>query len=224
MKRNYQRGSAHVFVVAVLVLIILGLVGWIFWKNYFNKPSDTAASSNTSVQKSKEIAQTKTFNDAAAGVSFAYPSDWSVSPMTKDGSLKVTVNDSSNKPVAYLETKLMGLGGAGSTSYTTFSTKPLSNVVGNNCALVSKVSDSSYQLYYGTSTLDACKAVGSGTMGPAFFTLDTSNDKLGTISFSNADYVSGDSVTTYSSVDVAKAFVKTSEYTHIQTMIGSLKY
>lgn len=50
MNQQTEKGSAHVVLVAVLVLIIIGLIGILFWQNVMNKESatsDTQSSAKT---------------------------------------------------------------------------------------------------------------------------------------------------------------------------------
>lgn len=54
MKRrlNNQRGSAQIIIISVLVVGLLGTLGFIFWQNFINKPvNDKNASSQTSQKK-----------------------------------------------------------------------------------------------------------------------------------------------------------------------------
>lgn len=54
---NNQRGSTHVVVIAVLIVIILGLVGYLFWNNFVAKKDSTNQSASTSTaSKSSAVA------------------------------------------------------------------------------------------------------------------------------------------------------------------------
>lgn len=51
-----QTGSAHVVVLVILILVLIGALGFVLWNNFLNKKTNTANSS------SKETSQTTTAN------------------------------------------------------------------------------------------------------------------------------------------------------------------
>lgn len=80
-----QSGSAHVIIITVLVLALVGALGYIFWQN-MNKKVDTVSTQTTAEQKepNEETASELTqlpegylgYADEELGVEFAYPEEW----------------------------------------------------------------------------------------------------------------------------------------------------
>ena len=50
-KLNNQTGSAHVIIIIILIATVIGLIGFVFWQNFVNRP--TAKQSDTSVQQTQ---------------------------------------------------------------------------------------------------------------------------------------------------------------------------
>jgi len=83
---NNQTGSAHVIVIIVLVLTVLGLLGFVFWQNFIQK-KDTAATTNvsTTTKTTTTTATTVdaysgwgTYTNSTYGFTLRYPSDWTL--------------------------------------------------------------------------------------------------------------------------------------------------
>lgn len=54
---NKQQGSAHVAVVIVLVVALLGALGFIFWQNFIKKDDTTKQNATTSAEKKEETVE-----------------------------------------------------------------------------------------------------------------------------------------------------------------------
>lgn len=228
-KRQHERGSAHVVIIIILIVALLGALGWIFWQNFILKQSNTSSDKPVVIkQKTTPTAPAqptlKTYTDSATGVSFRYPSNWSVSATDMNGSNMVTVTDANDKTVAYLEENLSGRGGAAPpVSYTTLATQVKSAGL-FDCALFAAGTN----LYYGLTGITQCAQTGSGTIGGPVsleFAFDTGLSKLGMISFSNIDFI-GTGAGTQDNITASQArqFVASNEYRQIQAMFASLKY
>jgi hypothetical protein len=50
MKKSKQTGSAHIVIVIVLVLALLGALGFVFWQNFVNKPATQGAVTSSTSQ------------------------------------------------------------------------------------------------------------------------------------------------------------------------------
>lgn len=78
---NRESGVAHAAVVIVLVLVILGLLGFVFWQNFLQK-KPAAKSSHTTAATTKRAADPysgwKTYTNSDLGISLRYPSDWTL--------------------------------------------------------------------------------------------------------------------------------------------------
>jgi|GEM_PF-4439997 len=85
-----QSGSAHVIIISVLVVAIVGLLGFVFWQNFLNKSvvndaasSEQQATADQSVTPSPEAEiKYKTFTSPLSGYTVEYPEDWKVSDDT----------------------------------------------------------------------------------------------------------------------------------------------
>jgi hypothetical protein len=69
MKKSKQTGSAHTVIIIVLVLALLGVLGFVFWQNFVNKPATkTAGASSTS----QTALNNKTLSISVWGVKGSY--------------------------------------------------------------------------------------------------------------------------------------------------------
>lgn len=80
-----QKGSAHIIIIVVLILALIGALGWIFWQN-FSKANDTNQRKNdkqSSVKneptKEKLVTGRSELADSISPVTFEYPESWSLS-------------------------------------------------------------------------------------------------------------------------------------------------
>lgn len=82
--KKYQSGfSAVEVVMMVVIIVLLGAVGWLFWDKIMNKPaSETVTTSATSTKSSSPspTVSTKTYTAKGINVAFDYPSTWTVTP------------------------------------------------------------------------------------------------------------------------------------------------
>lgn len=82
-KRNSQSGGAHLFIIIVLTIALIGLLGFVIWNNFIS-PKKTVVEKVTPVATVKKettpISPTnswKTYANEVIGIaSFKYPSDW----------------------------------------------------------------------------------------------------------------------------------------------------
>lgn len=51
MKTRNQTGSAHVIIIVILVIVVLGAVGFMFWQNFINKPAANDTTNQMTQQK-----------------------------------------------------------------------------------------------------------------------------------------------------------------------------
>lgn len=79
-KNKYQTGSAHVIIIVILVIALIGALGFVFWNNFFKK--EPAVSQKKDTPKVKDFcsagedtaAQNGTFCSKEIGVKFTIPS------------------------------------------------------------------------------------------------------------------------------------------------------
>lgn len=84
---NRQRGSTEVVVIACLVLLLVGALGWIFWQNVMGKESNQQ--SGSSAVADKEAIPVTKYSNSAAGFQLDYPSSWKIETSTDSSSASV---------------------------------------------------------------------------------------------------------------------------------------
>lgn len=97
MNSRSQNGSAHVVIIVVLVLALMGALGWVFWQN-FSKDKDRVGSTSqsekkpssekTGVVKSKSLAMNTIFSD---GLTLEYPDNWKMKHLEPQGDVPAKV-------------------------------------------------------------------------------------------------------------------------------------
>jgi len=81
-----QKGSAHVVIIVILVVALLGALGFIFWQNFINKEPAPKQTETTQNQPKDEYAGWKTYKSTRDGYTIKYPSDWFlINETTTDG-------------------------------------------------------------------------------------------------------------------------------------------
>ena len=226
-KRNNQLGSAHIVIISILVVALLGLIGFVFWQNFIQN-KDTATTNQSTTTATPAPTTYKTFTSANSSLTFQYPDNWATSEVTApEGIVEVvTVKDSRGKTVAALQTNSQ-LGGACDYSqapvYTTLdlsstNIKATQPVFFGLTALTS--TDGGYDVHYGLT--DYYTKIETGTECPNvfFYSFDSGNDRLGGTAFGN-DMVS---TVHYESLQDVKNFIATDEYKTIKKMVSSLSY
>lgn len=73
MKSRNQSGSAHVVIIIVLIVAVLGALGFIFWQNFVNKSANMNSSTSTSEQTEDQVSSdTSTITIGEWGVKGTY--------------------------------------------------------------------------------------------------------------------------------------------------------
>ena len=90
MIKNSQRqtGSAHVVIIIILVITVLGLLGFVFWQNFLNKESLVNNSGDntptaTPVESNDPYKGWKLYESNRDGYSIKYPSNWFLAAETE---------------------------------------------------------------------------------------------------------------------------------------------
>jgi len=86
-KQKQQSGIVHLAIIIVLIVALLGVLGFVYWQNFIQpKNSTTKGSSSKSTSDTKipavktdPLVGWKTYTNTALGFSIKYPSDWQVS-------------------------------------------------------------------------------------------------------------------------------------------------
>ena len=112
-----ESGSAHVVIITVLAVALIGAVGTLFWQNVINKPKDSETKVATSTSPTpSSTPSTKTYCAPVEKLCFDYPSTWKVSSESvgaeTDGIVEsIRVSDDKGQSWLHLETGLTGVGG-----------------------------------------------------------------------------------------------------------------
>src|SRR5687768_11031104 len=77
MRRSLQNGSAHAIIIVLLIVALLGAVGFVFYQNFIQKPADTISVQPNEDRQSNEM---KSRHVAFESKIYAldYPSNWTV--------------------------------------------------------------------------------------------------------------------------------------------------
>lgn len=127
--KKFSRGEAHTVIIIVLVVALLGALGYIFYANFIAKKTDTSKqdSGDSKVAETpkqeapKEELTTVTLNDIfTPGVTYQYPKAWSERrtssgeiPLTEDGSaMQSSIVTTADKAIDVSASMLVG-GGIG---------------------------------------------------------------------------------------------------------------
>lgn len=184
MHTHKQRGSTHLVLVVILVLALLGALGFIFWQNFVQK-NGTNVNQNESVSQTTKTIETvklKTvaFNPAfGARLGFSYPENWSLErsiegPIPLDGEKGITsetITVTSPSKNIYVKYQLGANGGLGgmclpeeSGIISVLRQTPLANFSGNSFSENIAHRDGGYRYFSGImsdSSLNNAKVGGS---------------------------------------------------------------
>ena len=113
MKQNRQSGHAVLITVTIILAVaIVGLVGWIFWHNFINKPTPapaTTTSSTATTATSTELTQSATATYGGKTLTIKYPASWRD---VKDGTSGAGITSpDGNIIIRYTLTPPNGIGG-----------------------------------------------------------------------------------------------------------------
>ncbi len=126
MNKN-QKGFGAIEAMLILIIVaVIGFVGWYVWKQNQN-PADkkTTTSNQTNTDGNKETEKTAdpyagwlSCKDTGEGLSFKYPADWSTEATTKDNPCGITTPASASMDGAYV--RLQSAGKDVATSFKLF--------------------------------------------------------------------------------------------------------
>lgn len=221
-KTSKQTGSVFLIIVIVLTIAIIGVVGFVFWQNYSSNHMATPAK-NTQTQKTEQPVVTYKTYKGDTTIAFLYPSTWKVSGVTVmgiDRTLNITADGGD---MITLESGAQGIGGTCGPSniltYSTIDVVPTSLKTPRATTLsftTTKQADGTYSAIYGLT--DVYTRLGdTQTCGNTFhYYFDSGNSGYYLIGFSGKKQ--------FASLDDAKKFIASDEYTAIKKMILSLSY
>lgn len=77
---QYKKGNVLVVIIVVIAIAIVGLLGYIVWQNFFNKPATTAKETATSTEQVEPEPATKTYD--GSDYTTKYFDTWKVKDQT----------------------------------------------------------------------------------------------------------------------------------------------
>lgn len=83
MKRHSQKGSAHLGIVIVVILVLIGALGYVFYQNFMNRPVQEDSRQNAKQQEEKKL-KTARVDFEKMTYALDYPEGWSESALGAD--------------------------------------------------------------------------------------------------------------------------------------------
>ncbi len=83
-----EKGSAHIVIIVILVVVLIGVLGFIFWQNFINKEAANVAETSTGDNETEvdKYAGWNTYTSERDGYGIKYPEDWiAISETDNDG-------------------------------------------------------------------------------------------------------------------------------------------
>lgn len=243
MNRNkLQTGSAHIVVVIILIIAMVGSLGFIFYQNFITKNADKKAESSSGTSKSNsdtnddsEITY-KTFTDSKYNISFQYPGTWTLGEPEYNRSTDPYYNrtmdvfNENGETVASLAIGVSGLGGTCDEgyAYTVLDAEDSSikapNKVSFSFAVISD-NDGNYFGHFGLTEKYTKVEESVACIATFYYLFDSS---VGKDEWGNDIEISfGDGIIQtkkFSSIENAKQYMESDEYKEIKKMILSLSY
>lgn len=243
-KQKYQSGFAHLAIIIVLIVALLGTLGFVYYQNFVAKKDDqttkTATSSSNKDTSAKIVATNyKTYTDNVFNASFQYPENWTVSsvdvPMTDypHWNRSVEVKNEKGLVISKLILGVSGLGGScadenGNARTTKYSVldSTVSSIKAKESVAVNFVIGPSnnsqkgdYVAYLGMS--DTYTNNGDYQVC-VFYNLFESSIETGNGDGYLIDFGSGYSYAIYfATIDDAKKYMQSDEYKEIKKMLLS---
>lgn len=222
-KSSKQTGSVHIAIIIILIVAILGGLGFMFWNNFMKKDNDN--SSNTQQTSASKVITYATYQTDIHPVSFQYPSTWKVKNVEGSGqdffrSANITTDE--NNAISFS----IGAGGLGGTCggsnipiHSTIDVTPTTLKTPKTTTLsftVARAADGSYDAKYGLT--DEYTKLGDAEVcdNVFYYYSDTGNATYNLIEFSGTKH--------FATLDDAKKFIASDEYMAIKKMILSLSY
>lgn len=241
--RARARAAVSAAVMTTGVLLLSGaLAGCNLTLTKVEKPQTSAGStqqpaSTPAVPPASAGASWRVFTAPDNSLSFEVPQDWTVKvvPAPQDKAMHLEVRSSEGDVVATLNTHIQGLGGAcqpeSSRPYTVLASIPM-DIPSTNNAANSVEPRYVYRAIQGDTHFYASYGItdhAAGSDGTACLVYNTvTSENLGIYSFGDVLQFSSDpsgspGLRAFVTIAEAQAYMESSEYADIQTMITSLK-
>lgn len=94
-------GSTQIIILVILVVVLLGGLGYVFWQNFINKEpakEEAKKQETTKTEATNPYADWETYTSTRDGYSIKYPSDWIVRAETKTDGPYIRNFDPTSKP------------------------------------------------------------------------------------------------------------------------------
>lgn len=225
-KNILQKGNAHVVIIIILVIALIGSLGFVFWQNVMQKDTETKPDTQSNTQKdTSNQTSYKTYQTDKHPVSFTYPDSWTIKNERADDqygfSRSVDVVTDANDTISF-STGGQGLGGACGGNPPTRSTVDVTATTLTTpkpttlSYTLTAAADGSYDATYGLT--DTYTEIGDQKTcdNTFYYVFDSGSSTYMLVSFSGKKH--------FANLDDAKKFTSSDEYSAIKKMILSLTY
>jgi hypothetical protein len=235
-KSQTQNGNAHVIIIILLVIALLGLLGFVFWQNYSNKKTVSPLTTSQTIPL-----KTATERSFETNLNLKYPSSWNVTHATSGdlNSSTASQSDTTNitSPdgatvvtlIANRNTQNTGVCTDEFTQQLVISQMQTSDIPFYSRAqfvsyVIHRTDSDTYSYYAGMNSSintilpsNACSGEGR------FMEVQSDNPVQVNVSITKKDLVSPDSgYTLASSVDGINSFLGSSDFKTARTIVESL--
>ncbi len=100
-KTHSQKGSTHVVIIAALILIIIGVLGFVFWQNFIHKEpiaKEPGVSKTDNPTKEDKYKGWKVYSNYEDNYGIKYPSDWIFTDKTASDGIYIRNFDPLSRP------------------------------------------------------------------------------------------------------------------------------
>lgn len=240
-KKQSQSGFAHLAIIIVLVVVLLGTLGFVYWQNFMQPKTDTTETINSTITNTY-----KTYADEKYNYSFKYLDKWTLGPI-RGGypgdqyiNRNMDVKNENGEVVATLIVGVDSLGGMCGGPDTTWPVRTVLDFEPSSIAaekpvtfsfIVTPTKDSagSYSASYGlTDKYTRLGVFEKDCLGYILFTANTIKDNLGSgrvISFGDYYTLSDENHNKrFDTIDDARKYIESNEYKEIKKMLLSFSF
>ena len=233
-KQQTHSGFAHLIIIVILAVALVGSIGYIVWNNFSNNQSKTADNSSTSTNNSSSSNSNsntstavtyKTFTTDKFNISFEYPGTWSLTKSDVTNQVdffaqSVGVKNENGEVIATFNTGIQGLGGTCDKTSTYSVLESESTTLKSDKPVylsfsVMQIDTGGYDAHFGLS--NSFSKIGDGQSCPNTFYV-VYDPGLGDYLMSFGYFKH------FVDMDAAKQYMDSDEYAAIEKMILSLTY
>ena len=173
MKSNKpQQGSAHLIVIIILVIALLGALGFVFWQNFIQQPNQIAKSNELTEivaidPKLIELSEIATDVTTNSGLAIKYPKTWILSnstiPINHFSRDKTTITSPDGSVTVVYDVELIG--GRGGVCKVSEDGQKLTQLVQLDADVITGYPDARFVAYVDHNTLTDVYKYSIGVQG-----------------------------------------------------------